>query len=230
MNKKKLWLNLLLPGLILLIAACGDSTPASNGVTSSPTTPSGSAATATSAKTAPAATATVATNPTTVSATTAKNASTTAPIASATAAKVSTTAASSGAASKPTNEPIVLRFSEFYAPNTSPINLQFSDKLRSAGNQRVRITGYMAPPLKPDLDFFVLTRIRLVVCPFCSTVADWPEDIVLVTMPDGKTTQQVEEPITLVGKLEIGEAVDPQTGFLSLLRIRAESVEVFKGS
>jgi hypothetical protein len=88
----------------------------------------------------------------------------------------------------------------------------------------------MAPPLKPNLDFFVLTRIRLAACPFCSTAADWPEDILLVTMPDGKTVKQIEEPITLVGKLEIGDAVDPKTGFFSLLRVRAETVEIFKSS
>jgi hypothetical protein len=129
-----------------------------------------------------------------------------------------------------TNEPIVLRFNEFYSPNSSAINLQFSDKLKGANNRQIKINGYMAPPLKPNLDFFVLTRIRLAACPFCSTAADWPEDILLVTMPDGKTVKQIEEPITLVGKLEIGEAVDSKTGFFSLLRVRAETIEIFKNS
>ncbi len=128
------------------------------------------------------------------------------------------------------SEPVRLRFSEFYAGSGAGPDLQLSDKLKSVDGRRVQIVGYMAPPLKPDLDFFVLTRIRLVTCPFCSTSEEWPQDIILVTLPAGKTVQQIEEPLNLVGRLEIGEKVDPQTGFLSLLRLRAETIEVFKGS
>jgi hypothetical protein len=130
----------------------------------------------------------------------------------------------------PAQEPLTLRFSEFYAGDAGTLNPPLSNKLKSADGKTIKIVGYMAPPLKPDLDFFVLTRIRLSSCPFCSTAAEWPQDIILVTMPQGKTFPQIEEPITVTGRLEIGEAVDPQTGFFSLLRLRAQEVEVFKGS
>ena len=38
----------------------------------------------------------------------------------------------------------------------------------------------MAPPLKAEADFFVLTKMPMAVCPFCNTAVDWPDDIVAV--------------------------------------------------
>jgi hypothetical protein len=123
-------------------------------------------------------------------------------------------------------EPVVLRFVDFYAPNS---NTQLSEKMLAAKDKTVKIVGYMAPPLKPDLDFFVLTKIRLAVCPFCSKEAEWPNDIILVTLANGKTFQQTEEPLVVIGKLEVGGQLDKETGFYSLLRLRAENIDVFKG-
>jgi hypothetical protein len=117
-----------------------------------------------------------------------------------------------------------LRFKEFYQGSNTTYALRLSDKLLNADGRRVRINGFMAPPLKPALDFFVLTRTRLEACPFCSSMADWPADILLVTMPRGESIELTYEPIQVVGRLEVGEAVDPETGFFSLLRLRAESV------
>jgi hypothetical protein len=84
----------------------------------------------------------------------------------------------------------------------------------------------MAPPLKPALDFFVLTRQPLALCPFCSTDADWPVDIVFIRMPSGKTIRPTEHPVRVVGTLEIGPAVDEATGFLSIVRIKADRVDI----
>jgi len=212
---RKLISFLLILTVSLLTVACGDT--AANPAPW-PTVPVTTAAATTAAST-------------TIPATTAAKATATA---NSTVAAIATTKAAvsnPGPAAVPDNgDPVALRFNEFYASQTSPINLVFSDKLKAANGKRIKINGYMAPPLKPDLDFFVLTRIKLAVCPFCSTAADWPEDIMLVTMPDGKTLKQTEEPITLIGTLEIGDAVDPKTGFFSLLRVRADSVEIFKSA
>lgn len=117
-----------------------------------------------------------------------------------------------------------LRFKEFYQGSTTSYALRLSHKLLNADGKRVRINGYMAPPLKPMLDFFVLTRTLLESCPFCTSIGDWPADILLVTMPPGELVELTYEPITVVGRMEVGEAVDPETGFFSLLRLRAESV------
>jgi hypothetical protein len=126
-------------------------------------------------------------------------------------------------------EPLVIRFVDFYTPDSPPVNPQLSQKMLAAKDKRIKIVGYMAPPLKPDLDFFVLTKIRLVVCPFCSKEAEWPNDIILVTLTNGRTMQHSEEPLVVVGKLEVGGAYDKETGFYSLLRLRAENIEPFKG-
>lgn len=88
------------------------------------------------------------------------------------------------------------------------------------------IAGFMAPPIKPDLDFFVLTRSPMALCPFCSTDADWPDDIVFVRMKGGRTIRPTEKPVQVEGTLEVGSAVDEATGFVSLVRIIADEVRV----
>ncbi len=125
--------------------------------------------------------------------------------------------------------PVSLKFSEFYDASTTPLQFNLSEKLLSANGRRVTVSGWVAPPLKPDLDFFVLTRRRLGVCPFCSSSADWPEDIILVTLTDFSYRNSGEpEPVTVTGLLEVGEATDETTGFFSLLRLRAERVDEYR--
>mgnify|MGYP000421536009 FL=1 len=55
-------------------------------------------------------------------------------------------------------------------------NLSFSDYAKSMEGSRVSVQGYMAPPLKADSSFFVLTKRPMAVCPFCETEAEWPDD------------------------------------------------------
>jgi len=122
--------------------------------------------------------------------------------------------------------PVPIRFEEFYSGYSIRQGLILSDKLVSLDGQRVVIEGYMAPPLKPELDYFVLTRIQLTFCPFCSTAADWPDDIALVYMPEDAPTQATDRPIRLYGTLEVGLNVDAETGMFSLVRIYAERMEI----
>ena len=125
--------------------------------------------------------------------------------------------------------PVSLKFSEFYDASTTPLQFNLSEKLLSANGRRVTVSGWVPPPLKPDLDFFVLTRRRLGVCPFCSSSADWPEDIILVTLTDFSYRNSGEPvPVTVTGLLEVGEATDETTGFFSLLRLRAERVDEYR--
>ncbi|CAM3575266.1 hypothetical protein TR75_06060 [Hydrogenibacillus schlegelii] len=118
-----------------------------------------------------------------------------------------------------------LKFSELYA-GKSVRGLILSKKLTDLNGHRVEMKGYMAPPLQPRLDFFVLTRVPLALCPFCSSDADWPEDIVVIYLPQGKTIEATEKPVRVVGKLDVGPYTDDKTGFVSLVRIYAERVEV----
>ena len=120
--------------------------------------------------------------------------------------------------------PVPIRFSEFYDGFNLRTGLVLSDKLVSLDGQQVVMEGYMAPPLKPELDYFVLTRVRLAFCPFCSTAADWPDDIALVYLPD-ETTNATELPVRITGRMEVGASVDQETGMVSLVRIYADQME-----
>ena len=120
--------------------------------------------------------------------------------------------------------PTVMKFSELYS-NVTVRGIEFSPKLTGLAGRRVTMTGFMAPPLKPKLDFFVLTKAPMSSCPFCTTSADWPPDIVLVIMPDGKLLDPTTGAIRVTGRLEVGIKKDDQTGFVSLVRVYADKVE-----
>ena len=102
---------------------------------------------------------------------------------------------------------------------------EISDYLLSLQGQEVTITGFMAPPLKPTINFFVLSSTPLAICPFCSSDADWPQDIVVVTLDSPVVALPYDTPIQVTGTLEVGSAVDPDTGFVSLIRVRANSID-----
>lgn len=120
--------------------------------------------------------------------------------------------------------PVPITFDEFYDGFNIRTGLVLSDKLVSLDGQTVVIEGYMAPPLKAELDWFVLTRIRLEFCPFCSTAASWPDDIALIYLTDG-AIPVTTAPLRLEGRLEVGSSVDPETGMVSIVRIYADKVE-----
>lgn len=96
-----------------------------------------------------------------------------------------------------------LEFDELYS-GASALGLELSPKLKSQDGKKVRMSGFMAPPLKPTLNFFVLTKVPMSFCPFCSTDADWPNDIVLVKLSRPVTALPFDRPITVTGQLEIG--------------------------
>lgn len=107
-----------------------------------------------------------------------------------------------------------LSFDEIYS-GYSADGLTFSDKTLSLEGGTVTVSGYMAPPLTPTIHFFVLTEVPMSVCPFCSSDADWPDNIIVV---------KVDDPITVTGTLEIGSETDEETGFVSQLRVHADSI------
>lgn len=123
--------------------------------------------------------------------------------------------------------PVPIRFDEFYDGYNLRTGLILSDKLLSLDGRTVQLSGYMAPPLKPELDYFVLTRIRLAFCPFCSTGADWPDDIALVYLNNDSTTA-TEYPVRITGRMEVGASIDYETGMVSLVRVYAEDLEILQ--
>lgn len=116
-----------------------------------------------------------------------------------------------------------LKFSEMYG-KVSSLGIELSEKLKSLAGQNVAMEGFMAPPLKPTLNFFVLTRVPMSICPFCSSDADWPWDIVLVYLNEPVTALPFDRSIRVEGRLELGTKTDEETGFVSLVRIYATRV------
>lgn len=113
----------------------------------------------------------------------------------------------------------MLGFDELYGKVT-PLGLQFSEKTKALEGKSVSMRGFMAPPLKAEAAFFVLTEIPMSLCPFCSSDADWPDNIVVVYLSARQTFTQANQTIEVTGRLETGSWTDPETGFVSLLRLR----------
>lgn len=110
-----------------------------------------------------------------------------------------------------------LGFGEMY---TSGIRgLKFTPKLTSLEGKAVTVVGSMAPPLRADGDFFVLTKDPVSLCPFCQSDADWPADILVVYLKPGARFVQKNRPLVVSGRLELGSKTDPTTGFVSLVRL-----------
>ncbi|MFO1211063.1 MAG: hypothetical protein U1E40_17895 [Amaricoccus sp.] len=111
-----------------------------------------------------------------------------------------------------------LAFGELYG-DVGVLGMHFSDKLKGLDGRRVRMKGFMAPPLKAEASFFVLTERPMALCPFCSSDADWPADIVVVYLDRAQTFEQANTLIEVTGRLELGSWTDPETGFASLVRV-----------
>ncbi|WP_342362518.1 hypothetical protein [Terrarubrum flagellatum] len=115
--------------------------------------------------------------------------------------------------------PADLAFEDLYGA-IGVLGMSFSDRVKELAGKPVRMRGFMAPPLKAEANFFVLTKIPMALCPFCSSDADWPSDIVVVYLGAKQTFVQYNAPIDVEGALEYGAWTDPDTGFVSLLRLR----------
>ena len=100
------------------------------------------------------------------------------------------------------------------------LGLEYSDKIKALNGKPVSMEGFMAPPLKAEANFFVLTEIPMALCPFCSSDADWPDNIVVIYLGGKQTFLPGGTRILVDGTLELGSWTDPDTGFLSRLRIR----------
>jgi hypothetical protein len=96
---------------------------------------------------------------------------------------------------------------------------EFSDRAKSLAGKTVEMRGYMAPPLKPEVEFYVLTSTPMATCPFCDSEATWPQDIVLVMLARPLRAQSNNRPLSVSGVLDIGTQTDEKTGFVSRVRL-----------
>ena len=120
-----------------------------------------------------------------------------------------------------------LGFQELYK-SRGVLGAELSEKTRALDGKPVQILGYLAPPLKPEVRFFVLTRTPVALCPFCNSDADWPSDIVVVYPRERSAWGQDGQPVAVTGTLELGSKMDRETGFVSLVRIVEATVTTIK--
>ena len=107
-----------------------------------------------------------------------------------------------------------LRFRDMYVRGK-----QLSPAATALEGQRITMIGYMAPPLKPEINFFVLTRLPMATCPFCDDASDWPNDIVLSYATGPLQVVRFSNLIKVEGRFETGFKTDPDTGFVSFVRL-----------
>lgn len=122
------------------------------------------------------------------------------------------------------SQPVLLEFADLYKSRTV-LGMAFSDRTTGLAGKSVVVAGYMAPPLKPESEFFVLTRAPVSICPFCSSDADWPADIIVVYLKTSTGFLQDGSPVSVSGVLQMGSKRDPETGFISQLRVVDASVK-----
>ena len=98
-------------------------------------------------------------------------------------------------------------------------DLSFSDYARSMEDKRISVMGFMAPPLKAESTFFVLTKRPMSVCPFCESEAEWPDDILAIYAKRNVKILPFNIPIVTSGTLALDTYEDPDTGFVSRVRL-----------
>lgn len=107
-----------------------------------------------------------------------------------------------------------LKFRELYVRGTD-----LTEKAKALQGVEVDMVGYMAPPLKPEIDFFVLTKLPMSTCPFCESEAQWPDDLVLALAKEPVEVVRYTDLIRVTGKFETGFKTDAETGFVSFVRL-----------
>jgi hypothetical protein len=98
-------------------------------------------------------------------------------------------------------------------------NLTFSDFAQGQEGKRISVMGYMAPPLKAESSFFVLTKRPMSICPFCESEAEWPDDILAIYTKRSVRLLPFNVPIVTSGTLALDTFKDPETGFVSRIRL-----------
>jgi hypothetical protein len=108
-----------------------------------------------------------------------------------------------------------IRFRDLYSRGR-----ELTPEAAALEGQTIEMVGYMAPPLKPEVNFFVLTKLPMATCPFCNDAADWPIDLVLAYSQVPIDVVRFSQLIRVTGRFETGFVTDAETGFVSFLRLQ----------
>lgn len=98
-------------------------------------------------------------------------------------------------------------------------DMAYSQVAETLQGTEVEIQGFMAPHLKVDSEFFILSNQPVETCPFCESEDEWIDTIIFVVM---RERQEAIDPGILIwtrGILDIGVALDEATGFVSRVRL-----------
>lgn len=115
----------------------------------------------------------------------------------------------------------LLELDRLYGPEEerSGPGVIFSDLARDHDGKRVLFRGYIAPQLIAESTFFVLADIPMSVCPFCETEAEWPNNIIAIYAKRVIDAPPFWHEVEVDGVLRLGAFDDPDTGFLSMIRL-----------
>lgn len=125
-------------------------------------------------------------------------------------------------------EPVPLDLTEFFNNDFDPWTgtpPTLTDKLLSLDGKMVELKGYMAPPLKLGLDWFLLTDFPVGVCPYHSNASSITAGMALIYV-EGPEFPYTYEPLRMVGELHVGELADPETGMVSIARLYTQKEEI----
>lgn len=98
-------------------------------------------------------------------------------------------------------------------------DMAYSEIAHELAGAEIEMQGFMAPHLKVDSDFFILSNQPVETCPFCESEDEWIDTIIFVVM---RERQEAIDPGMLIwtrGILDIGVATDEATGFVSRVRL-----------
>lgn len=98
-------------------------------------------------------------------------------------------------------------------------DLRYSATARALDGQRIAVTGFMAPPLKPDARFFILTKQPMRACPFCQDGSTWPDNVLMVLTKRPVDPMPHDQQITAHGVLELGPKLHETAGIFSRMRM-----------
>jgi hypothetical protein len=98
-------------------------------------------------------------------------------------------------------------------------DLSFSAAAKKLNGSLISMQGFMAPHLKVESDFFVLSNSPVETCPFCASEDEWINTIVFVRMKKRQEAVSPGDLLQVQGRLELGPQKDSATGFISRVRL-----------
>lgn len=115
-----------------------------------------------------------------------------------------------------------IRFDDFFIGETYQVGpgmgptLQLSDTIQKLNGKQIEIVGFMDGILPRDGMYFMLIREPNFMCPFHTVSFDWAGFVPIFLK---KSTDYIDGPVQIVGRLEVGKKEEDEMGLRSYIRI-----------